>query len=182
MTQAGFLATSFPQSKLIYMVRDGRAVSHSLVSRKLEFPPFSNHDHSHNLKQWAKLATGYEVEREIFIEMMKPRMGSLCGLVGSDRCARVRYEDLVTNTEQILRQLTSWLGLAWDPVMLRHHEALELVETSQLETTVDQVIRPVYREALDKWRGNIPTETLEELNNDMNIAAALRHFGYDPLV
>ena len=58
MTQAGFLATSFPQSKMIHMVRDGRAVSHSLVSRNLDFPPFSSHDHSHNIKQWAKLATG----------------------------------------------------------------------------------------------------------------------------
>ena len=58
MTQAGFLATAFPNSKLIHMVRDGRAISHSLVSRNLEFPPFSNVDHSQNLKQWSKLATG----------------------------------------------------------------------------------------------------------------------------
>ena len=61
MTQAGFLATSFPNSKIIHIVRDGRAVSHSLVSRDLEFPPFSNRDHSQNLKQWAKLATGFSI-------------------------------------------------------------------------------------------------------------------------
>ena len=65
MTQAGFLATSFPQSKLIHMVRDGRAVSHSLVSRNLDFPPFSAQNHSHNLRQWAKLAAGYAVETEM---------------------------------------------------------------------------------------------------------------------
>ena len=59
MTQAGFLASSFPHSKIIHVVRDGRAVSHSLVSRNLEFPPFSAQDHSKNLKQWAKLSTGY---------------------------------------------------------------------------------------------------------------------------
>ena len=109
-------------------------------------------------------------------------MGSLCGLVGEARCLTVRYEDLVTNTENILRQLTSWLDLAWDPVMLRHHEVMDLVETSMMETTADQVIRPVYREALDKWVGNIDTETLQELKNDMKLGAALRHFCYDPLV
>ena len=109
-------------------------------------------------------------------------MGSLCGLVGEDRCVTVRYEDLVTKTETILRQLTSWLDLAWDPVMLRHHEVMDLVETSMLETTADQVTRPVYREALDKWVGNINTETLQELSNDMKLAAALRHFGYEPIV
>jgi hypothetical protein len=33
-TQGGFLAEAFPNSKLIHMVRDGRAISHSLVSRE----------------------------------------------------------------------------------------------------------------------------------------------------
>ncbi len=33
-TQGGFLAEAFPDSKLIHMVRDGRAISHSLVSRE----------------------------------------------------------------------------------------------------------------------------------------------------
>ena len=59
MTQAGYLATAFPNSKLIHMVRDGRAISHSLVSRKLEFPPFSKTDHAQNLKSWANLASGW---------------------------------------------------------------------------------------------------------------------------
>ena len=66
-------------------------------------------------------------------------MGSLCGLVGEARCLTVRYEDLVTNTENILRQVSSWLDLAWDPVMLRHHEVMDQVETSVMETTADQV-------------------------------------------
>ena len=58
MTQAGFLATSFPRARVLHLVRDGRAISHSLVSRDLEFPPFSNKNHSQNIKQWASLATG----------------------------------------------------------------------------------------------------------------------------
>ena len=58
MTQAGFLATAFPRARVLHMVRDGRAISHSLVSRDLEFPPFSNTDHAQNLKQWASLASG----------------------------------------------------------------------------------------------------------------------------
>ena len=56
--QAGFLATAFPRARVVHVVRDGRAVSHSLVSRGLEFPPFSSTDHRQNLKQWASLATG----------------------------------------------------------------------------------------------------------------------------
>merc|ERR1739838_87184 len=133
------------------MVRDGRAVSHSLVSRNLEFPPFSNHDHSRNLKQWAKLATG---------------MDSLCGMVGEQQCTTVRYEDMVTETEKVLRQLTSWLNITWQHDMLRHHQLLHRVTTSDLETTADQIIKPVYKEAVNKWLGNIPTEVLQELSED----------------
>ena len=59
MTQAGYLVTAFPRARVLHMVRDGRAISHSLVSRNLEFPPFSNTDHAQNLKQWASLASGY---------------------------------------------------------------------------------------------------------------------------
>ena len=59
MTQAGYLVTAFSRARVLHMVRDGRAISHSLVSRNLEFPPFSNTDHAQNLKQWASLATGY---------------------------------------------------------------------------------------------------------------------------
>ena len=62
MTQAGFLATAFPRARVLHMVRDGRAISHSLVSRDLEFPPFSNTDHAQNLKQWASLASGWTAD------------------------------------------------------------------------------------------------------------------------
>ncbi|XP_023331587.1 protein-tyrosine sulfotransferase A isoform X2 [Eurytemora carolleeae] len=58
LTQGGFLSEWFPNSKLIHMVRDGRAVSNSLVSRSLEFPPFSSTNHTQNLKSWTKLASG----------------------------------------------------------------------------------------------------------------------------
>ena len=58
MTQGGYLAHVFPNARLIHVVRDGRDVSYSLVSRKLEFPPFTPDNHRQNLKQWSKLATG----------------------------------------------------------------------------------------------------------------------------
>merc|ERR1719341_1725764 len=90
MTQAGFLATAINNSKVVHMVRDGRAISHSLVSRGLEFPPFSPTNHSQNLRSWANLATGME---------------RICRAIGPLRCRTVQYEQLV----QVLRSLLSWL-------------------------------------------------------------------------
>ena len=56
------------------------------------------------------------------------------------------------------------------------------VQTSPLETTADQVVRPIYREALDSWRGNIPQAVLSDMNRDnLRYSATLRQFGYAPL-
>ena len=30
------------------------------------------------------------------------------------------------------------------------------VQTSHKESTADQIVKPVYKEALSEWRGNIP--------------------------
>ena len=54
--------------------------------------------------------------------------------------------------------------------------------TSPLETTADQVVRPIYREALENWRGNIPESVLSDMNRDnLRYSAAFRQFGYAPL-
>ena len=51
-----------------------------------------------------------------------------------------------------------------------------------METTADQVVRPIYREALDSWRGNIPQAVLSDMNRDnLRYSATLRQFGYAPL-
>merc|ERR1711962_1996749 len=145
MTQAGFLATAFNNSKVIHMVRDGRAISHSLVSRNLEFPPFSPTNHTQNLHSWAKLATGME---------------HICKSIGTSRCRTVRYEDMVERPEQVMRAVIDWLGLDWTEEILRHQDLMSQVKTSPMETTADQIGKPVYREAIDKWRGNIPKKVL----------------------
>lgn len=46
-----------------------------------------------------------------------------------------------------------------------------------MERSSDQVVRPLYQEALTKWVGKIPDEVV----NDMaNIAPMLATLGYDP--
>lgn len=42
-----------------------------------------------------------------------------CGL--GSRFTLCRYEDLVTHSEPVLRELTSWLGEPWSPDLLEHH-------------------------------------------------------------
>lgn len=51
------------------------------------------------------------------------------------------------------------------------------VSVSRVERSSDQVVRPLYQEALTKWVGQIPDDVV----NDMaNIAPMLATLGYDP--
>ena len=70
----------------------------------------------------------------------------MCDMIGPARCLMIRYEDLVTETETVLKKVTSWLGLEMEDDMLRHSEMMTMVRTSSMETTADQIIRPVYTE------------------------------------
>lgn len=160
MTQGGFLAYAFPNARIIHVVRDGRAVSHSLVSRRLNFPPFSPENHKQNLKQWAKLASGME---------------HICKTIGRQRCMTVRYEDLVQDPADELKKILAWLGVEWDERVLQHHQMMDSIVTSKMETTADQIGKPVYRSAVDKWKGNIPQDVLDD---ELVYAPTLRLFGY----
>ena len=102
----------------------------------------------------------------------------MCELIGPDRCMMVRYEDLVEDTETVLKKVTEWLGVEVETDMLRHHQMMETVKTSSMETTADQIVRPVYREAVDRWRGRIPESILADMNENLKYSAALRQFGY----
>jgi tetratricopeptide (TPR) repeat protein len=60
----------------------------------------------------------------------------------------VGYEDLVNEQEKISRQLIAYCGLDWEPACLDFHNNTAAVATASSA----QVRRPVYRDALERWR------------------------------
>jgi tetratricopeptide (TPR) repeat protein len=64
------------------------------------------------------------------------------------RFHRVRYETLVTDTEQEVRRLLAYCGLPFESGCLRFHENARDVTTASSE----QVRKPIFTEALDHWR------------------------------
>ena len=102
-------------------------------------------------------------------------MNHVCEKIGPSRCRTVKYEDLVSDTEKEMKSLLQWLGLPWEQDMLRHHEVLDSVQTSKLETTADQIDKPIYLDSVDHWKGNIPQDILDD---NLKYGSALRQFGY----
>ena len=60
----------------------------------------------------------------------------------------VQYEDLVNDTEPQIRRIIDFCGLEWDERCLRFWEADRVV----LTPSYDQVRRPIFRSALDRWK------------------------------
>lgn len=67
-----------------------------------------------------------------------------------DRIHVVKYETLIDNLETEARRLCGFLGLDWDEQMLRFHD---IAKGRRINTpSYSQVVQPVYRSALGRWR------------------------------
>jgi tetratricopeptide (TPR) repeat protein len=64
------------------------------------------------------------------------------------RVHRVLYEDLVEDTERVVRRLLDYCGLPFEESCLRFHENERAVRTASSE----QVRQPIYRDGVDHWR------------------------------
>ena len=64
------------------------------------------------------------------------------------RVHRVHYEQMVEDTETVVRQLLDYCGLAFDTRCLQFYENERAVRTASSQ----QVRRPIYREGVDHWR------------------------------
>ena len=62
----------------------------------------------------------------------------------------VRYEDVVKDLEGEARRVLSFLGLEWNPEVLRHND---YAKTKLLRCGVDEAVaKPVFKSSLGRWR------------------------------
>lgn len=160
-----YLKKIFPNAKFIFMIRDGRATVHSIISRKVTITGFNLNDYKQCLTKWS---TAMEV------------MYSQCLQVGAGRCMPVYYEQLVLHPELWMKRITKFLDIPWNESVLHHEDFIEKpggISVSKTEKSSDQIIKPVNLEALTKWVGKIPEDVVKDM---ANIAPMLHTLGYDP--
>jgi tetratricopeptide (TPR) repeat protein len=68
--------------------------------------------------------------------------------VAEDSLLDVSYESLIDDQERVSRQIVDYCGLDWQPACLDFHKNRSAVSTASSA----QVRRPVYRDALQRWR------------------------------
>ncbi|XP_011293541.2 protein-tyrosine sulfotransferase isoform X1 [Musca domestica] len=155
----------FPNAKFLFMVRDGRATVHSIISRKVTITGFDLTSYRQCMQKWNHA-----------IEVMHDQ----CKEIGKERCMMVYYEQLVLHPEEWMRKILEFLDVPWNDSVLHHEEFINKpngVPLSKVERSSDQVIKPVNLEALSKWVGNIPEDVVRDM---ADIAPMLSVLGYDP--
>jgi hypothetical protein len=141
------LGEIFPEARFIHMVRDGRDVACSLVTKDWPDPQTGRK------LEIVDTMTGAARYWRNFV-MAGRRQAEDPRLTG--RVLEVRYEALATDTAATMRQVLAFLGEEWDDAVLSHHTKErpgELVEASTL-----QGLQPVNQAALGRWEHDMTPE------------------------
>merc|ERR1719325_35771 len=165
LKSGNYLRELFPNSKFLFMVRDGRATVHSIISRKVTITGFDLKSYRQSLTKWNSAISA---------------MNDQCEELGSDYCLKVYYEQLILHPRKWLTKILKFLELDWSESVLHHEKQINQkggISLSKVERSSDQVIKPVNLDALSKWVGHIPDDVVEDM---ASIAPMLAHFGYDP--
>ncbi|KAK4875807.1 hypothetical protein RN001_012229 [Aquatica leii] len=158
-----YVVELFPNAKFLFMVRDGRATVHSIISRKVTITGFDLTSYRQCLRKWNSAVEA---------------MNNQCKEIGHERCLRVPYEQLVLHPKTWMERVLKFLDLPWNETVLHHSDYINKgIILSKVERSSDQVIKPINLEALTKWVGNIPEDVVKDM---ADIAPMLSVLGYDP--
>lgn len=102
----------FPLGKFILMIRDGRAVAYSIVSRNVTISGVNNKNYMSAAAFWNK----------VMIRMT--RDCNRLNRVGKRRCLMVYYEKLVQNPKEWMEKILTFLDVPWHENVLHHHELI----------------------------------------------------------
>lgn len=112
MQHLSLLGRVFPAAQYVHIVRDGRDAGLSFMAMKRK--PRFNLGRPRRLVEFA-CAWRLEVEDA-------QRFGAE---LGAGRYLELRYEDLVAEPEARLREVSAFLGLAFEPAMLEYHRDVD---------------------------------------------------------
>lgn len=160
-----YLRRLFPNGKFLFMVRDGRATVHSIITRKVTITGFDLKSYRQCLTKWNAAITA---------------MNDQCTELGPDHCLKVPYEQLVLHPRKWMENILEFLDLSWTENVLHHEKQINKpngISLSKVERSSDQVVKPVNLDALSKWVGHIPEDVIADM---AEVAPMLKTMGYDP--
>lgn len=132
---ADLLRSAFPGCRFVHLVRDPRAVVASLIRSDVH-----RSNAYFGARRWVR-----DVEA-----------GRRCRAADPAGVLEVRYEDLVTRPEETLRQVTPFLGVAFEPGMLRYAERAEEEYGPYYDRIHARLTEAPDPSRVDAWRSRLP--------------------------
>ena len=152
---AASLFDLFPQAKLVHIIRDGRAVASSIMPLR-----------------WGPKT----IDQAAYFWLRNLSYGLAAESKYREHVLRVRYEELVGQPQESLHKLCAFIGLQYQPDMLKADGFSPPAFTAGQHALVGQPLDPG---RIDAWQSRLTTrqvEIFENITGDM-----LRYLGYQPV-
>ncbi|HHB81630.1 MAG TPA: sulfotransferase, partial [Aliiroseovarius sp.] len=153
------LVSWFPDCRIVWIVRDGRACVRSL--QKVKGAP---NDARVLARQWAR----------------NMAFGRVLSEQAGDRLATVRYEDLIADPERELTRLCDHLGVALDPAMLDTSRGTNVIKPNETAHKT-KVNTPVDASRAEAWRTELSARDLADMAPIMNETLAALGYPTEPV-
>jgi len=135
----GLLGSLFPEARFVHIIRDGRDVTRSFLDGG-----------------WAD-----RIEDAALYWRLQVTRGRKAGRrLGPDRYHEVRYEDLVAEPGATLETICAFLGMAFDPAMLRYQESARRWAAASSRPERHRNILHVPTEGVRDWRREVSQHDL----------------------
>jgi hypothetical protein len=133
-----------PDARIIHVIRDPRDV---FVSR--------------TQAEWSRGRAGWTHALAYRAQMSMGRHAGAA--LGADRYLEIRYESLVSEPEEVLRRVSTFLEVAFDPSMLKFQEsAREIVSADEIEWK-QNVLGPLLTRNAGRWRSTLDPKTARRI-------------------
>jgi len=136
--------TWFPQSKMILMIRDPRAIASSLQKRKISIGSVDNKDLNSIFASWSK---NLKMMLDGCIKLNREHVNHKTG----SSCLMVSYESLVLDPKTQMTRVMKFLGYNFDSAMLNHSSQINNITLAPNEPSTSQVSKPIYKSAIYDW-------------------------------
>lgn len=132
----GFIRRFFPDARVLFALRDPRDVCLSCFFQL--FNPLGPMPYFMDLRTTVDYYDAVMTAAGAYRQDGQVQLKAVC------------YEDLVSDTETILRQVVAFLGLEWHPQLLAYRDQARQREIHT--PSYESVVEPIYRRAVQRWR------------------------------
>ena len=147
----------FPDARFIHIVRDGRDVALS-----------------HETYVYGAATTLDCAEKWDRMVRMNLKMGAM---IAPERYKRIRYEDLVLDSERVLRELCDFIGVDYSPRMLEYHRGVDKKVPETHRFLWPALNKPPVKDKVLGWKARMSASkriVFEGIAGDL-----LRELGYE---